>query len=182
VDGRLDLPQGVAIHELTCITDQRGSIVELDRRSWHPDDVSVQWTLCRSGPDVLRGPHLHKQHTDRLVVLEGVLVVGLVDLRRESSTSGLRSSFPLGPLRVLAIPPGVVHGFFSQTVTTSLNATSHEFDPDDDLEVRFDDPDLGLEWPMADPLLSPRDRDAPTLSVLLGRCAAAGLRVVDPPR
>jgi dTDP-4-dehydrorhamnose 3,5-epimerase len=142
----------------------------------------VQWTLCRSEADVLRGPHLHKQHADRLVVLDGVLIVGLVDVRRESSTSGLRSSFPLVPLQVLTIPPCVVHGFFSQTPTTSLNATSHEFNPDDDLEVRFDDPHLGLAWPTADPLLSRRDREAPTLSGLLERCAAAGLRVIDPAR
>jgi dTDP-4-dehydrorhamnose 3,5-epimerase len=182
VDGGLDLPQGVAVHELDCIADHRGSIVELDRRSWHPDDVPLQWTLCRSGPGVLRGPHLHKQHADRLVVLDGALVVGLVDVRRECSTPGLRSTFALAPLRVLTIPPGVVHGFYSQTATTSLNATSHEFDPADDLEVRFDDPDLGLEWPTTDPLLSTRDRDAPTLSVLLERSAAAGLHVVDPPR
>jgi dTDP-4-dehydrorhamnose 3,5-epimerase len=182
VDGRLDLPHGVSIRQLTCIADHRGSIVELDRRSWHPDDESVQWTLCRSGPHVLRGPHLHKQHADRLVVLDGVLIVGLLDLRRESSTPGLRASFPLAPLQVLTIPPCVVHGFFSQTATTSLNATSHEFNPDDDLEVRFDDPALGLEWPTGEPLLSRRDREAPTLSVLLERCAAAGLPVIEPAR
>lgn len=182
VDGGPLLPHGVAIHELSCITDHRGSIVELDRRSWHPDDVSLQWTLSRSRADVLRGPHLHKQHADRLVVIDGVLLVGLVDVRRDSSTSGLRSSFPLAPFRVLTIPSGVVHGFYSETATTSLNATSHEFNPDDDLEVRFDDPDLGLEWPTTTPVLSRRDREAPTLVVLLERCAAAGLRVIDPPR
>ena len=84
------LPMDVALHELTAIGDHRGTIVELDRQSWHPDDTPLQWTLSRSGPDVLRGPHVHKQHTDRLVVLDGELLVGLVDLRRESSTAGLR--------------------------------------------------------------------------------------------
>ena len=182
VGGRIDLPWGVALRELTCIADHRGSLVELDRHSWHPDDVSVQWTLSRSAPDVLRGPHLHKQHADRLVVLDGELLIGLVDLRRDSATARLRSSFVLAPLHVLTIPPGVLHAFFSQTATTALNGTSHEFDPADDLEVRFDDPDLGLVWPTGAPLLSPRDDDAPTLTVLLERCTAAGLRVIDPPR
>jgi dTDP-4-dehydrorhamnose 3,5-epimerase len=176
------LPHGAVVHELTSIGDHRGDIVELDRVSWHPDDVAAQWTLARTVPGVLRGPHLHKQHVDHLVVLEGELVVGLVDLRRESTTAGLRSSFTHTPLQILTIPPGVLHGFLSVTATTTLNATSHEYDPTDDLEVRFDDPDLGLVWPIQQPVLSNRDREAPTLTGLLERCTAAGLRVIDPPR
>jgi len=182
VGGDGQLPDGVALHELTRIGDHRGHIVELDRVSWHPDDVSVQWTLARTVPGVLRGPHLHKQHVDHLVVLEGELVVGLVDLRRASPTAGMRSLFTHAPLRVLTIPAGVLHGFFSRTATTTLNATSHEYDPTDDLEVRFDDPDLGLAWPTGQPVLSDRDREAPPLAVLLEQCTAAGLRVIDPPR
>ena len=177
-----DLPSGAAVHKLTGIGDHRGQIVELDRVSWHPDAVPAQWTLARTVPGVLRGPHLHKQHVDHLVVLEGELVVGLVDLRRESATAGMRSSFVHVPLSILTIPPGVVHGFFSRTATATLNATSHEYDPTDDLEVRFDDPDLGLVWPTEQPVLSDRDRDAPSMAVLLEQCTAAGLRVIDLPR
>ena len=176
------LPAAVTVHELTIIDDRRGSIVELDRRSWHPDDLAAQWTLSRSLPGVLRGPHGHRQHTDRLVVLDGELVVGLVDLRRYSTTAGLRTTFTLEPLRVLTIPPGVLHGFFSATATTALNATSHEYDPADDYEVRHDDPDLGLTWPSPCPVLSSRDRDAATLSIVLTQCAAEGIPVIDRPR
>ena len=179
-DGKL--PDGAALHELTSIGDHRGDIVELDRVSWHPDDIPLQWTLARTVPGVLRGPHLHKQHVDHLVVLEGELVVGLVDLRRESTTAGLRSSFTHTPLRMLTIPAGVLHGFFSCSATTTLNATSHEYDPTDDFEVRFDDPDLGLVWPIEQPVLSARDREASSLAVLLEQCTAAGIRVIDPPR
>jgi len=177
----MELPAAVTPRELTSFGDHRGSIVELVRQSWQPDDAHLQWTLSRSGPDVLRGPHLHKQHRDRLVVLDGDLVVGLADLRRASSTAALRSTFTLAPLQVLTIPPGVLHGFFSATATTTLNATSHEYDPNDDLEIRFDDPDLALSWPTRAPVLSARDRDAPNLATCLAQCAAAGLRVIDPP-
>jgi dTDP-4-dehydrorhamnose 3,5-epimerase len=176
------LPDGTSVHELTCIGDERGMIVELDRQSWHPDQTAQQWTLSQSGPGVLRGPHLHKQHADHLVVIEGEYLIGLVDVRRDSATPGLRSSFTLPPFHVLTIPAGVVHGFFAATKVTSLNATSHEFDPSDDLEVRFDDPDLGIQWPVTTPLLSARDRDAPDLATFLGNCAVAGLRVIDPTR
>jgi dTDP-4-dehydrorhamnose 3,5-epimerase len=180
VGGEGKVPDGVTLHELTSIVDHRGTIVELDRVSWHPDYTPAQWTLSSSVPGVLRGPHLHKQHVDRLVVLNGELVIGLVDLRRDSTTAGLRSTFTLAPFHVLTIPAGVLHGFFFPTSTTTLNAPSHEYDPTDDVEVRFDDPDLGLVWPTKRPVLSARDRDAPTLTVLLERCAAAGLRVIDP--
>jgi dTDP-4-dehydrorhamnose 3,5-epimerase len=178
----VELPTGAVLLELTPVGDHRGHIVELDRLSWHPDDTPAQWTLARTAPGVLRGPHLHKQHVDHLVVLEGELVVGLVDLRRESATAGLRSRFTHQPLQVLTIPAGVLHGFYSQSATTTLNATSHEYDPTDDLEVRFDDPDLGIVWPARQPVLSDRDRHAPSLAVVLERCAAAGLRVIDSPR
>jgi dTDP-4-dehydrorhamnose 3,5-epimerase len=178
----IELPGGVTLFELTSISDHRGAIVELDRQSWHPDDANLQWTMSRSGPGVLRGPHLHKRHRDQLVVVDGDLLVGLADLRRDSSTAALRSSFMLAPLHVLTIPAGVLHGFFSATATTILNATSHEYDPSDDLEIRFDDPDLALTWPTDAPVLSTRDRDAPSLTACLAQCEAAGLRVIDPPR
>jgi dTDP-4-dehydrorhamnose 3,5-epimerase len=179
VAGEAVLPDGVVVRELRRIDDHRGQIVELDRMSWHPDEVAAQWTLARTAAGSLRGLHLHQQHVDHLVVLEGELVVGLVDLRRDSPTAGLRSVFALDPLRVLTIPAVVVLGFFSCTGTVTLNATSHEYDPSDDLEVRFDDPDLGLVWPGAEPLLSDRDRDAPSFTVFLDRCRAAGLSVID---
>src|SRR5260221_13153156 len=91
--GDAKLPCGAELHELTSIGDHRGSIVELDRVSWHPSEIAAQWTLSRTRPGVLRGPHLHKRHVDHLVVLEGELVVGLVDVRRDSMTAGPRSSF-----------------------------------------------------------------------------------------
>ena len=178
----LQLPDGTSMHELACIGDERGMIVELDRQSWHPDRTAQQWTLSQSAPGVLRGPHLHKQHADHLVVIDGEYLIGLVDVRRDSATAGLRSSFTLPPFHVLTIPAGVVHGFFAPVKVTTLNATSHEFDPSDDLEVRFDDPDLGVEWPIPAPLLSARDRDAPDMVTFLDNCTAAGLRVIDPPR
>ena len=179
--GEGTIPSGVTLDDLARIADHRGSVVELDRLSWHPEHVPAQWTLSTSIAGVLRGPHLHKQHADRLIVLEGELLVGLVDLRRDAATAGLRSSFPLEPLRVLTIPAGVLHGFYACTSTTALNATSHEYDPTDDFEVRFDDPDLGLAWPTPQPILSVRDRSAPSFAVLLEQCLAAGMHVIDAP-
>lgn len=174
-----ELPDGVTLRQLTPFSDHRGTIVELDRASWHSDHPPVQWTALHSSARVLRGAHLHKQHTDQLVVTSGTLLVGLVDLRRASATPGLRMMFELAEFCVLTIPPLVAHTFYSVTDTATVNATSHEYDPNDDLEVQFDDPAFGFSWPDdAASLLSERDRSAPDLATLLDRCRAAGLDVV----
>jgi dTDP-4-dehydrorhamnose 3,5-epimerase len=173
------LPAGVTVQALASFDDHRGSIVEIDRVSAHPQRSHAQWTYLASGAGVLRGIHLHKEHTDDLTVLDGEVVVGLVDLRPESSTARLRCLFTLTPFQRLFIPPGVAHGFLYTRPTTVVNATSHEYDPVDDFEVRFDDPAVGLRWPIEDPLLSERDRTAPSLRGLLERCTAAGMRVID---
>ena len=148
-------------------TDFRASATTAADRGAGPGVVAsrrclAQWTLSQTVPGVLRGPHLHKQHVDQLVVLEGDLFVGLVDLRRESRRAGMRSTFALAPCPGPHHPAWRGPWLLLATATDALNATSHEYDPADDLEVRFDDPDLGLVWPTATPVLSDRDHDAPT--------------------
>jgi dTDP-4-dehydrorhamnose 3,5-epimerase-like enzyme len=56
-----------------------------------------------------------------------------------------------------------------------LNGLSHEYDPDDDLEVRFDDPQIDLDWGVTDPVLSERDRDAPSIAAILEQLASRGI-------
>ena len=76
--------------------------------------------------------------------------------------------------------PGVLHGVYTPAASVILNGLSHEFDSADDLAVRYDDPQLGLGWDVQEPVLSPRDRDAPAVADLLDRLAADG--VAWPPR
>jgi dTDP-4-dehydrorhamnose 3,5-epimerase len=180
-DGEGRLPAGVTVEALARFDDHRGSIVEIDRGSAHPERLHAQWTFSASNAGVLRGMHLHKEHTDDLTVLEGQVLTALVDLRSDSSTARLRCMFTLTPFQRLFIPPGVAHGFLYMRPTTVVNATSHEYDPADDFEVRFDDPALGLPWPAEDPMLSERDRTAPSLPALLEKCTAAGMRVIADP-
>jgi dTDP-4-dehydrorhamnose 3,5-epimerase len=178
-DGEGRLPAGVTVQTLARFDDHRGSIVEIDRVSAHPERSHAQWTFFASNAGVMRGIHLHKEHADDLTVLDGEVLTGLVDFRADSSTARLRCMITLTPFQRLLIPAGVAHGFLYTKPTTVVNATSHEYDPLDDFEVRFDDPSVGLRWPTVDPLLSERDRTAPSLRGLLERCTAAGMRVID---
>ena len=126
------------------------------------DNVSV------SARGVLRG--LHYQHPRAqgklLTVLQGEIYDVGVDLRVGSPTLGrwlgvwLRGEEG----RQFYVPEGFAHGF----VVTSDWATVHYkctslYDPGGERSVRWDDPDLGIDWPIAAPILSPRDRDAPRL-------------------
>ena len=66
----------------------------------------------------------------------------------------------------MLIPPGVAHGFYSPGPTAVLYAVSSYWDQEDELGVAFDDPALGLTWPVArgDVILSERDATLPRLA------------------
>jgi len=107
--------------------------------------------------------------------------VGLVDLRGEPGT-GRQVTVRLSadPVRVLTVPPGVLHGIYTPRSSVLLNGLSREYDPDDDLAVRFDDPAIALDWDVTDPVLSDRDRHAPTITSLRDRLARRGLALPEP--
>jgi len=173
------VPVGVERRSLSSFSDHRGAIAELDRASWHPERTNLQWTLIHSDAGTVRGAHVHATHTDQLVVVSGHMAIALVDLRRTSPTAHLRAMIELEPLDVLVIPPLVLHAFGFPTDTVVVNATTSEYDPDDDFETRYDDPALGLTWPVSAPRLSTRDASAPDVATLLERCRAGGLDVVS---
>ena len=91
---------------------------------------------------MLRGVHAHVRHWDYLTVPLGHAVVGLHDLRTDSPTDGpldarrARGRCPVRPRH----PPGVAHGFYFHEPSLHIYAVSHEWDPDDELGCRWDDP------------------------------------------
>jgi len=66
----------------------------------------------------------------------------------------------------VSIPTGVAHGFYFHEPSVHLYAVSHYWDPADELACHWTDPDLGIPWPAAEPILSERDAAAGTLSQL----------------
>jgi dTDP-4-dehydrorhamnose 3,5-epimerase len=147
--------------------DDRGAFVELFRRSWVPGDApAVQANLSRSRAGVLRGLHFHRRQWDYWMPVDGAAFVAMVDLRAGSPTELRTETFtatgeePTG----LFVPPGVAHGFFAETDYTMVYLVAAYFDPSDELGVAWDDPELGIVWPAADPILSDRDRANPSLA------------------
>lgn len=153
------LPADVLLRPLEPHPDARGTFIELFRASWGVGVVPVQWNAVRSEANVLRGVHAHHTHGDYLTLAWGRATVGLYDLREESPTAGLAALVELradAPAS-LVIPPGVAHGFYLHEPSLHVYAVTHEWDPEDELGCRFDDPALGIEWPSPTPVLSPRD-------------------------
>jgi len=160
---------GVALIALQTYADARGDLTELFRDTW-VNERPVQWNLVESRANTLRGVHVHVRHADYVVPIAGTMIVGLCDLRPESRDFRTARMVELiGTARtLLRIPPGVAHGFCCpQEMTFCYGVTSY-WDPDEDeLGCRWDDPDLGLDWPLAAPLLSERDASAQPLAQLL---------------
>ena len=164
---------GVLLATLPRFADDRGDLCVIDRPEW-TKTRPVQWNLVRNEQFVMRGIHAHRNHTDWLVIVAGRLFVGLYDLRHASSTSGNSEVILLEPttgsVNAVFIPEGVAHGFYSPEAGRHLYATNETWSETDEFGCRWDDPALGIEWPMpstSEPLLSARDATAGTLEVLL---------------
>lgn len=167
---------GVLRIDAPVFDDARGAF----REAWRADryaDVGippmVQVNASHSAPGVVRGLHFqHPGGQGKLVsVLDGAIYDVAVDVRRGSPTFGRHVGIELSAAngRQLYIPPGFAHGFCVTSPggalvlygCTSVYAPGHEF------VVQWDDPALGIDWPLAgEPMLSPRDADAPTLAAL----------------
>lgn len=170
------LPDDVSIRPLPSHRDGAAWTTDVYRRDWPLDIAPVQWNLVSSKPSVLRGVHVHVHHWDYLHVVSGAMLLGLHDMRPRSPTYRLATRLCLDSDRPagIAIPPGVAHGFYFASATAYIYAMSHYWTPVGELGCRWDDPELGLSWPVSDPVLSSRDAAAPSYFEL-GRTLAAAV-------
>ena len=159
---------GVRLFDLAVFADERGSFCEAFKASRVGPGPWVQWNVSRSRAGVVRGLHLHRHQVDYWHIVTGSAIAALVDRRKDSPTFGRSQCIPLSGDRpqTLLIPPGVLHGFRADTDVVLMYLLDREYDPADELGVRWNDPALGLppEWYAGkDVTLSPRDANAPLL-------------------
>lgn len=160
---------GVSAIDLLTHRDGRGELTEIFRTAWAPTDPPVQSNLVRSGANTLRGIHVHLRRTDYVAGIDGRVIVGLKDLRRNSPTYLKDARYELkgSEVRLLNIPPGVGHGFYFPVESLMYISVTHYFDPEDELGYRWDDPTARVLTEAADPIVSDRDAKAPALADLL---------------
>jgi dTDP-4-dehydrorhamnose 3,5-epimerase len=155
---------GVLVVEPESHADARGRFVETYRREWFPDGLEmVQSNRSEKSAGTLTGLHYHRRQTDYWYLLRGAARVGLCDLRRGSPTEGaiLVVELVADEERGLLVPPGVAHGFAAVTDVLLTYLVDHYYDPADELGVAWDDPDIGIDWGITEPVLSDRDAQLP---------------------
>lgn len=161
-----DLPAGVRRFPLPVQPDERGLFCEIYRAEWATKELAIQWNVMQSGAGVMRGVRVHLRHEDYLVVLDGSVLVGLRDLRRGSPTEGKVSLLEIGSrdLSVLTIPVGVAHGFYSAKAALCVLGVTRYYEPSDEVACRWDDPELGIPWPVSTAIVSPGDANGLPIS------------------
>jgi dTDP-4-dehydrorhamnose 3,5-epimerase len=136
----------------------------------------VQDSLSRSARGVIRGMHLRSGKGESKLVRcsYGAVFDIVIDLRPASATCGNWENFELrdDEQATLYVPAGCAHGFQALTDPADVSyRIDRPHDPTEDLSIAFDDPELGIPWPLPVSIMSKRDKDAPSLAkvkLLLG--------------
>lgn len=174
---KTDLP-GVFILQPTVFEDNRGFFMEsynkndLETVGIHFDCVQDNHSLSIQ-VGVLRGLHFQlypKAQTKIVRCLKGVIYDVVVDLRKGSPTYLQWRSFILSEYNKLQIfvPKGFAHGVLSLVPNTEIFYKVDEYySPEYERVIRWNDPDLNIQWPIETPILSEKDKNAPLLKEII---------------
>jgi len=163
---------GVLLIEPRVFGDDRGFFMETYRldafRAAGIDEVFVQDNHSRSAKGVLRGLHYQEPNAQGKLVrcTRGAIFDVAVDIRRGSPSFGKWFGDELSDANklMLWIPPGFAHGFCALEDDSDLvYKCTTLYDPAADRAILWNDPEIGIEWPIATPLLSAKDAAAPRL-------------------
>jgi dTDP-4-dehydrorhamnose 3,5-epimerase len=164
---------GVVLLEPAVHGDERGFMVEtFSRDAWAEAGIGVEFVQqnhSRSSKGTLRGIHFQTEPGQAKLVrcARGAVLDVAVDLRRESPTYGQWEAHVLDDERhrQLFVPVGFGHGFaVLSDVADFTYLLSSLYDPLTEAGIAWDDPDVGVDWQVDEPLLSERDKSAPKLS------------------
>jgi dTDP-4-dehydrorhamnose 3,5-epimerase len=171
----LALPEVILV-EPDVHRDERGFFLE----TYHADkyrqggipETFVQDNHSRSQRGTLRGLHAQRRFPQGKLVraIEGEIFDVAVDIRRGSPTFGrwVGEVLSADTFRQLWVPAGFAHGFcvLSEIAQVEYKCTDF-YRRDDEMVLAWDDPQIGIAWPLREPLLSPKDRAAPRLAEIL---------------
>ncbi len=166
---------GVLLIEPEVFEDSRGYFVTLWSQSSYArhelPNSYVQDNISKSLRGVIRGLHLqHPSGQGKLVSVGcGAVYDVAVDVRPDSPSFGqwVGEELSEGNHRQLYLPPGFAHGFcaLSEMALVVYKCTA-PYAPQHEIGIAYDDPDLGIEWPVDSPIVSQRDRANPRLAQL----------------
>jgi dTDP-4-dehydrorhamnose 3,5-epimerase len=147
---------GVKIKKLKVIPDERGWLMEMLRCDDEFFHKFGQVYLTVAYPDVVKGWHYHKKHTDHFVCVKGMLKIVLYDDREGSPTRGEVNEFFMGehnPI-LLAIPPYVLHGMkgigTEPAYLVNTPTEHYVYEDPDEFRVPPHSPEVPYDWSRKD--------------------------------
>jgi dTDP-4-dehydrorhamnose 3,5-epimerase len=147
---------GVKIKKLRIIPDERGRLMEILRSDEDIYEKFGQIYITAAYPGVVKAWHYHREQTDHLVCISGMMKIVLYDAREGSSTNGEVNEFFCGihnPL-LIKVPKGIYHGFkcISDTEALVINIPDKLYDYDSPDEFRVDPHknDIPYDWARKD--------------------------------
>ena len=166
------IPEIILI-KLDVFTDERGYFMEIYKHSDFAKagivEYFVQDNRSKSSQFVLRGLHYQKnpKAQGKLVYCsKGKIFDVAVDIRKGSPTYAQWVAIELSEDNdsVLYIPPGFAHGFLALSKEAEVvYKCTEEYSPDNDRGILWNDPDIGINWPVNDPIISQKDKRLPVL-------------------
>jgi len=169
---RLEIPEVVLI-EPKVFQDGRGFFMETYKFSEFAEfgitERFVQDNHSQSKKGVIRGLHYQnppKAQGKLVRAVVGEIFDVAVDIRRGSPTYGkwVGERLSADNKRMLYIPPGFAHGFcVLSEVAEVVYKVTEEYAPEHEAGIIWNDPDIGIRWPVAEPIISEKDASFPCL-------------------
>ena len=162
---------GLKIIQLKIYHDNRGFFVErFNKKLFQELGLPVDYfqdNHSLSSPNVIRGLHFQNNPSQAKLVgcLRGKILDVAVDIRKDSPTLGKYFSIELSAEngKLLFIPEGFAHGFavLGNEPADVMYKVDNQFSKEGDGGIRFNDPDLKIDWQIANPIISDKDKNLP---------------------
>ncbi len=144
--------EGVRIARLKVIPDERGRLMELFRDDDETFERFGQAYMTSTLPGVVKAWHYHREQTDNMACVHGMVKVVLCDWRPESPSYRQVLELFIGehnPVRV-RIPPLVLHGWKCtspyEALVVNLPSRHYDYEQPDELRLPWDSPEVGYDW------------------------------------
>ena len=151
----MEIPiEGVKLQELKINKDERGEFIELLRKDQEILGEIEQISISTTNPGVIKAFHMHNLQYDVWYLVEGKIIVGLHDQRKDSKTYGVKHKMVVekndSERFILIIPPGVAHGYkvVGDKPLTMLYAMDkcYNYTEPDEIRIPHDDPEIEFDW------------------------------------
>lgn len=162
---------GLKVIQLKIYHDNRGFFVERFNKKLFQDlGLPVDYfqdNHSLSAPNVIRGLHFQNNPSQAKLVgcLRGKILDVAVDIRKNSPTFGKYFSIELSAEngKLLFIPAGFAHGFavLGDEPADVMYKVDNQFSKEGDGGIRFNDPDLKIDWQITNPIISDKDKNLP---------------------